>query len=127
MSRAPHGARGLKLLRSTHRTLLRKSRPAWGAWIETLLPFLKRVKKSSRAPHGARGLKPQTADIDYGNLCRAPHGARGLKLRESESDYSAYMSRPAWGAWIETLDFAVLYTPSLGRAPHGARGLKLYF
>ena len=34
-SRAPHGARGLKLSRDVEKIPSRLSRPAWGAWIET--------------------------------------------------------------------------------------------
>ena len=33
---------------------------------------------------------------------RAPHGARGLKQQRILFDKMAKMSRPAWGAWIET-------------------------
>ena len=33
--RAPHGARGLKRFRVLQRRKRGKSRPAWGAWIET--------------------------------------------------------------------------------------------
>ena len=36
-----------------------------------------------------------------------------------------FVSRPAWGAWIETvMDSYLSYCE--GRAPHGARGLKQY-
>ena len=35
------------------------------------------------------------------------------------------MSRPAWGAWIETDIKMALINGATGRAPHGARGLKL--
>ena len=34
---------------------------------------------------------------------RAPHGARGLKLREKLLREIRMKSRPAWGAWIETM------------------------
>ena len=33
--RAPHGARGLKLTKDGRFRDIHKSRPAWGAWIET--------------------------------------------------------------------------------------------
>ena len=33
---------------------------------------------------------------------RAPHGARGLKQGLSAIACEIQMSRPAWGAWIET-------------------------
>ena len=32
--RAPHGARGLKLLHGVKEAIRKMSRPAWGAWIE---------------------------------------------------------------------------------------------
>ena len=35
MRRAPHGARGLKLFGGKDSVLFVRSRPAWGAWIET--------------------------------------------------------------------------------------------
>ena len=34
------------------------------------------------------------------------------------------MSRPAWGAWIGTLECLVVDGRAPCRAPHGARGLK---
>ena len=34
--------------------------------------------------------------------CRAPHGARGLKLVRHLERKSRILSRPVWGAWIET-------------------------
>ena len=37
---------------------------------------------------------------------RAPHGARGLKQRAIDLPGMRHQSRPAWGAWIETLDRA---------------------
>ena len=33
--RAPHGARGLKLMLNLKPSLAQQSRPTWGAWIET--------------------------------------------------------------------------------------------
>ena len=37
-------------------------------------------------------------------ICRrAPHGARGLKRSKHSKTYKMLMSRPARGAWIETL------------------------
>ena len=33
---------------------------------------------------------------------RAPHGARGLKHSPDSSGVLTAVSRPAWGAWIET-------------------------
>ena len=79
--RAPHGARGLKPRRNE------------GA---------KEVK--GRAPHGARGLKLNLAYPAMAlQIGRAPHGARGLKPANPSMYGSCVRSRPAWGAWIETL------------------------
>ena len=64
-SRAPSGARGLKLTRS----------PSWVT-----------DPNVSRAPSGARGLKLDIVGIRksiHQCHCRAPSGARGLKHRES--------------------------------------------
>ena len=55
-SRAPHGARGLKRDCIRHRLQSLLSRPARGAWIETHPPGPDRPA-ACRAPHGARGLK----------------------------------------------------------------------
>ena len=78
-SRAPHGARGLKLTVSSLYLLLVLSRPARGAWIEMTF---------SRVYH-------------LGHESRAPHGARGLKYRQKEQNEAPAQSRPARGAWIE--------------------------
>jgi len=56
-SRAPYGARGLKLF-------------------VLLSPF---PRPGSRAPYGARGLKLVTIDNTAVSAGRAPYGARGLK------------------------------------------------
>ena len=78
--RAPHGARGLKPLSShTPRTAC-SSRPARGAWIETV-PALSGLRRLLR---------------------RAPHGARGLKRVWNGLNEEPCKSRPARGAWIET-------------------------
>ena len=79
MSRAPHGARGLKP----------RSAP-------------KKLVERSRAPHGARGLKPEPLHKEQLEFGRAPHGARGLKLTIRLYAAAIGMSRPARGAWIET-------------------------
>ena len=78
--RAPHGARGLK--------------PKEETWM---------VNNGSRAPHGARGLKREGEWIWTDGRCRAPHGARGLKHALVAFVVTDYMSRPARGAWIETI------------------------
>ena len=64
----------------------------------------KKSNGGSRAPHGARGLKPRVEKLKrYYAGGRAPHGARGLKLFERGLTDQAAESRPARGAWIETL------------------------
>ena len=56
------------------------SRPAWGAWIETVYLFKCIHQPDGRAPHGARGLKLYLLSLGLDSLpSRAPHGARGLK------------------------------------------------
>ena len=102
-SRAPHGARGLKLYL--------RAPPPGGI--------------SGRAPHGARGLKWRSAPGVAFTTCRAPHGARGLKYAHKHSQHINLRSRPAWGAWIEIPGSPgrPLRRPQR-RAPHGARGLK---
>ena len=57
VSRAPHGARGLKSLNSRSARIIRWSRPTRGAWIEIGLEPSKVYRFYGRAPHGARGLK----------------------------------------------------------------------
>ena len=56
-----------------------------------------------RAPHGARGLKRQDMDAPDIERGRAPHGARGLKRPSKMGQPRKYESRPARGAWIETV------------------------
>ena len=77
--RAPHGARGLKRVTDVARAVI-----------------------SRRAPHGARGLKLCCGDGEAGAEGRAPHGARGLKHKQWRRNGTFALSRPAWGAWIET-------------------------
>ena len=43
-SRAPYGARGLKLTKLAYKYKKRKSRPVWGAWIEIVLSLLSRPR-----------------------------------------------------------------------------------
>ena len=56
-SRAPYGARGLKLRLISRIVLSAMSRPVWGAWIEIPRRREGRTGYHSRAPYGARGLK----------------------------------------------------------------------
>ena len=51
---------------------------------------------------------------------RAPHGARGLKRRHCLNLRKAIPSRPAWGAWIETLSLGAV-TAAAGVAPRMGR------
>jgi len=48
-------------------------------------------------------LKPQRQGRAGRMVCRAPRGARGLKLAIEMPRRYALESRPARGAWIETL------------------------
>ena len=58
----------------------RQSRPAWGAWIETGTDTATPPVSPRRAPHGARGLKLLVIIYRFPVAGgRAPHGARGLK------------------------------------------------
>ena len=58
-SRAPCGARGLKLAAHEHHDGAEPSRPVRGAWIETKTASSKIGWGYRRAPCGARGLKPE--------------------------------------------------------------------
>ena len=51
---------------------------------------------------------------------RAPHGARGLKRKHTEICCPAIMSRPAWGAWIETGDMGAPVSGLMSRPAWGA-------
>ena len=48
-------------------------------------------------------MKQVTPHVLYQLLRRAPHGARGLKHPVTKKKLKGSWSRPAWGAWIETL------------------------
>ncbi len=78
------------------------SRPARGAWIETIEIVLAEYADPGRAPHGARGLKLGVSPGRNAGIGRAPHGARGLKRITCVVACVIVMSRPARGAWIET-------------------------
>ena len=51
---------------------------------------------------------------------RAPHGARGLKLHGAVVIAGLRMSRPARGAWIETVSFGKLRELLMSRPARGA-------
>ena len=51
---------------------------------------------------------------------RAPHGARGLKRRADQRTDEEARSRPARGAWIETLPEARARIMSASRPARGA-------
>ena len=78
LSRAPHGARGLKFVPPSRMPPLR-----------------------GRAPHGARGLKFHDGVAGIAAFQSRPHGARGLKLNLESKPKLINGSRPARGAWIE--------------------------
>ena len=123
-----------------------RSRPTWGAWIETARDAVVVQRVGRRAPRGARGLKPLvTVTVELAKsraprgarglkrrfclrfqscTCRAPRGARGLKLTVWVVLRNPSGSRPTWGAWIETHLSAVPRRARYCRAPRGARGLK---
>ncbi len=146
-SRAPHGARGLKLLIGEVAAQQGRSRPARGAWIETRRELMvMSVALESRPARGAwietiilrrspkvfivapaRGAwieTPCCAAATVNKSSRAPHGARGLKQETRHRNSQFWRSRPARGAWIETPTSKPTSKPSTRRAPHGARGLK---
>ena len=58
------------------------------------------------------------------NRGRAPRGARGLKPSSAALFSKGRLSRPAWGAWIETRQLPAGCRRGKSRAPRGARGLK---
>ena len=60
-----------------------------------------------------------------GTWRRALRGARGLKLRAGLRRPQDIVSRPARGAWIETMQGQIIDIITGGRALRGARGLKL--
>ena len=65
-------------------------------------------------------MKRKLAHHAIGIQRRAPRGARGLKLTLLAIPAFANMSRPTWGAWIETL-FWPLRTGGKVVAPHVGR------
>jgi len=99
--RTPHGVRGLKYANAGGGSGTETSHPAWGAWIEILIPLFFVYNFSShpawgawieigtymwlgvankrRTPHGVRGLKYYVADVLLPASGRTPHGVRGLK------------------------------------------------
>ena len=90
LSRVPHGARGLKRWNVLAPKQYAGSRPARGAWIETI--FI------SQSP--------------YEHQRRVPHGARGLKQAQAGTSAFVILSRPARGAWIETRYSSSRYSSS---------------
>ena len=105
ISRAPHGARGLKFTYNDLLEIGEKSRPTRGAWIE-----IKRILSGapeiwSRPTRGAwieiMSLLSQAMEARARRLARPPRGA-GKEIRSP---------RFFWRGWSR-------------RAPHGARGLK---
>ena len=77
--RAPHGARGLKRHKRLRRPAEQRSRPTRGAWIET--------ENHGGGWHMTESRPTRGAWIETQNLSRY---------------YCKLTSHPAWGAWIET-------------------------
>ena len=126
--RAPQGARGLKPFRFHTFPPPQSSRPARGAWVETVKSTRKPTRRPQsrpargawvetesgkhgssehpgRAPQGARGLKQHGSNLLCIVISRAPQGARGLKHRSTPKSFNRSQSRPARGAWVETNAF----------------------
>ena len=96
VSRAPRGARGLKL-----------------TWPPSDLESL------GRAPRGARGLKQDWLSIPSITLCRAPRGARGLK----QTTPTKYTFTTKSRVGIECNDFQ---HPAHGQTHTAQAGLPIY-
>ena len=79
MSRAPHGARGLK----PDKIIL--------CWCNR-----------GRAPHGARGLKQATGEEPKRQYWSRPTRGAWIETPRRGRRLPMRMSRPTWGAWIET-------------------------
>ena len=122
--RAPYGARGLKSILRMILPRTSMSRPVWGAWIEIFSTLKVPISIPGRAPYGARGLKYRTSYSSAVSTRRAPYGARGLKSVLKPGVNPIDRSRPVWGAWIEIFAQLRKRYPNFGRAPYGARGLK---
>ena len=114
--RAPHGARGLKQNILGAVKIVFVSRPARGAWIETINAHTVRYNMTQSRP--ARGAWIETRAnhlTSNDSRRRAPHGARGLKRKSYDNRKIFYESRPARGAWIETRSSDAWYPYHLGR------------
>ena len=100
--RAPHGARGLKYHCRIYDNNTFVSRPARGAWIEITRSASPRWRRSCRAPHGARGLKYKVHS-DRFSAQRQSRPARGawIEIPRRPASHPRSGSRPARGAWIE--------------------------
>ncbi len=122
--RAPRGARGLKPLGCWDRLQACRSRPARGAWIETMYAVSHPHPPWSRPARGAWIETRPRMGHRRQLLRRAPRGARGLKHHGAPSVAHILRSRPARGAWIETGYLQNMMSRIRGRAPRGARGLK---
>ena len=84
--RAPHGARGLKLLSCYGRVIYGRSCPAWGTWIEISCRWF---------------------DLHTGTSC--PAWGTWIEILFSTTTLSVLLSCPAWGTWIEILHGASPY------------------
>ena len=57
VGRSPHGERGFKLHKIWIQGVLRRSLPAWGAWIQVGMMDIRELNAVCRSPHGERGFK----------------------------------------------------------------------
>ena len=118
--RSPCGERGLKFHTINRLSLLSKSLPVRGAWIEITIiacnqshdirrsPCGERGLKSgggknspppqSRSPCGERGLKCVPALVPVPALCRSPCGERGLKSENAVKNNFHYRVAPRAGS-----------------------------
>ena len=119
--RAPHGARGLKPVCTAGVYAGLRSRPAWGAWIETRTPPARRCKAQTSRP--AWGAWIETSLSRNASACNSmSRPAWGAWIETLyRCFYGAYSwSRPAWGAWIETVMLpGICHAPEV--APHTGR------
>ena len=102
------------------------SRPARGAWIETLQLRVLITKSMSRPARGAWIETLIDVQAQITNRRRAPHGARGLK-RSYADRRDVWYSRAPHGARGLKHKYCFDEEQLTGRAPHGARGLKQRF
>src|ERR1035437_5189361 len=99
--RAPRGARGLKHEFGGVDPQCLKSRPTWGAWIETGHDLRFGRFASSRPTWGAWIETKNERVSDVWNRSRPTWGA-WIETPNLKLGSQVERSRPTWGAWIET-------------------------